>query len=149
VPDALALDRHPAALAVEHERHRDQGLERVPLRAPGRADISLAARDPDREVEDGVDHVGGDARAVVDDHDPAVVDLHLEPGRRVGLLGSIDRVVDELLHRHARPLLELVANLRGELALGGEVEQAAGAEGLALLEDAHRLPPITPFMTKP
>jgi hypothetical protein len=65
VADAEALDLDQPGVAVERERHHDDGLERVALGAAGRADVGFAARDADREVEDALDHVAGDAGAVV------------------------------------------------------------------------------------
>ena len=69
VADAAGLDLDPPALAVEHERHRDDGLERVPLRSPGRRDVGFAARHPDGEVEDALDGLGRKPGAVVGDGD--------------------------------------------------------------------------------
>src|SRR5688572_26932281 len=96
VPDPLALDHDPTGLAVERERHGDHRLQRVALRAPGRADMGLAARDPDREVEDVLDDISGYSGTVVDEADPGTVDLYLDPRGDVGLLAGIERVVDQL-----------------------------------------------------
>src|SRR3982751_5828064 len=101
------------------------------MRAAGRADVGLAAGDPDREGEDVGDHVGGDARAVVGDPDRAVADIDLDTRGDAGLLAGVEAVVDQLLDGDLRPLLRPVADLAGELARGGEIQQARGVEGLA------------------
>ena len=62
---APRLDLDPAALPVQHERHGEDRLERVALRATGRADICFARRDPHAEVKDVLDYIGREARAVV------------------------------------------------------------------------------------
>jgi hypothetical protein len=120
----LALDHDPPGIAVERERHSDHRLQSIALRAAGRADISLAARYPDREVEDVLDHIGRNTGAVIDEADPGTVDLYLDPGGDADLLASIERVIDQLLGGHLRPLLGLVADLGGKLTLGGKVEKA-------------------------
>ena len=51
------------ALAIEHVAHRQDRLERVALRAAGRRHVSLAARHPDRVVQDRLDGAGLDAAA--------------------------------------------------------------------------------------
>ena len=120
---APGLDHGPAGVAVEDERDRDDRLERVALRTSGRADVGLATSYPDAEVEDVLDHVGGDAGAVVLDRDPGAVERDRDRRRGARLLAGVDRVIEELLQDHHRPGLLGVADLGGELLLGREVEQ--------------------------
>ncbi len=124
VSDPAALDHDTPGFTVERERHGDHRLQGIALRTAGRANISLTARYPDREVEDVLDHIGGDTGAVVDKADPVAVDLGLDLGSNAGLLAGVECVVDQLLDGHLGPLLGLVADLGGKLPLGGEVEKA-------------------------
>lgn len=98
-------------LAVEDERHGDDGLQGVALCAPRRGDVSLAARDPDREVQHAFDRRRRQARAVVAYGDPGGV--HRDPDRRcnAGFLAGVNGVVGQLLDDDERPLLALVAGL--------------------------------------
>ena len=132
VPDTPCFDHGPAAVAVEDERHGNDGLEGVTLGATGRTDVGLARADPDAEVEHVLDHLSRDARAVVLDGNPAIVNHNRDGRRATGLLGGVDRIVNELLEDHQRPGSPLMADLGDQLLLGGEVEQATGAERGAL-----------------
>ena len=81
VLDAAGLDdRHArriavgAVPAVEHIAHGENGLKRVALRASRRRDIRLAARHPDRVVENRFDGLGVDAARVVLNDDRVLLD---------------------------------------------------------------------------
>src|SRR5262245_20033637 len=73
VVNAAGLDVDSAAAAVDHERHGDNGLESVALRAASGTHIRLAAADPDREVEHPLHRLYWDARAVVRHRDAGLV----------------------------------------------------------------------------
>ena len=51
VAEAAGFDHDAAGLAVEHEGHRDDHLERIALGAAGRTDIGFPRSDPDSKVE--------------------------------------------------------------------------------------------------
>ena len=137
VPDTQRFDHGPAAPAIEHERHGDEGLQRVALLTSGRTDIRLAGRNPDAEVEHVLDHVGGQAGTVVLDGDPALVDRDRDHRRDAGLLGGVDRVVEQFLQDHDRPRIAIVADLGDQLLLRGEIEETAGTKGRALKRGDH------------
>jgi hypothetical protein len=132
VQGAAGLDLDQAGRAVEGEGHGEDGLERVALGAAGRADVGLAGADPDGEVEDVRDDIAGDAWPLVRDLEHRSVEADVDHGRKVGRLGGVEAVVDELLERDLGPLVRRVADLGGELARGGEVEEARGAVDLPL-----------------
>ena len=137
-------------LAVKDERHGDDGLERVALRAARRGDVGLAAADPDGEVEDVLDGLRRDAGAVVRHRDSGLVDRDGDRRRDAGLLAGVDAVVDQLLKDDERPCLAPVTGLRDQLLLAREVEQSRRAKGGALedrrLAVAHG---ATPFRDRP
>ncbi len=116
-------------LAVEHVAHGEDGLERVALRASGRRDIGLAARDPDGVVENRLDGLGVDAAGVVLDDDRVRLDGDRDLGRDFGLLAGVERVVDELLGDHQRPVINRVPGLVLQLALAAKLHQPRDLEG--------------------
>ena len=138
--DAQAFDLDPTGVAVEYERHNHDGLQGVALGAAGRPGIGFAARDADGEVEDVPDHVARDTGAVVPHLDHVLSDRHLDPRCGLGLLGRVERVVDQLLDRDLRPHAGLVPDLCRQLTFGREVEQPGGGKGLRC-EDPWRTPP--------
>jgi hypothetical protein len=129
---APTLDQRLALGAVERERHGDDDLQGVALRAPGRRDVGLAARGPYREIQDAGDRLGRDARAVVGNDDLPIADLDANHRRCAAFLGSIKGVVGQFLENDERPLVDAVPDLFDQLALGAEVEQARRLERLAL-----------------
>ena len=98
----------PAASAIEHVAHGENGLEGVALRAARRRDIGLAARHPDCVVENRLDGVGVDPARVVLNDDRVLFDDHRDLGRDLGFLAGVERVVDELLGHHQRPVVDRV-----------------------------------------
>jgi hypothetical protein len=134
VADATGGDLHPPFLPAAHdEGHGDDRLQCVALGAAGRCDVVLTAGDSLAEVQDAGDGVGGKAGAVVGDGDAAVrVQADCDLGRSARLLAGIQGVVDQLLGDDQRPLAARVPNLRGQLLLGAEVEQATGRQGGAI-----------------
>jgi hypothetical protein len=136
MPDAAGLDdRHSggsgiaADLAIEHIAHGENGLQRIALRAAGRRDISLAAGNPDRIIEDGLDGLGVDPARIVLDGDRSRIDDDLDHRGNLGLLGGIEGVVHDLLAHHQRPLIERVPSLVLKLALGAKFHQSRDLEG--------------------
>src|SRR5262249_1785485 len=88
-------------------------------------------------VEDRQDSLGGEAACIVDDGDGAVlIDDDLDLGRDLVLLAGIERIVEQLLDQHQRPLLYRVTGLVDQLLLAAELHQAGDAEG-----DARELMP--------
>ena len=117
------------ALAIEHVAHRQDRLERVPLRAAGRRHVSLAARHPDRVVQDGLDRAGLDAAGVVLDDDRSGLDGDRDHRGDLGLLTGIERVVDQLLEHHEGPLRDAVPGLVLQFPPGAELHQPRDPEG--------------------
>ena len=120
-------------LAVQGERHGQDGLQRVALGAAVRRHIRLAARDPAREVEDVGDGLRPGCRGRC--RPPGSCrgsTVHLDLRRDAGLLAGVERVVDQLLEDDQRPVVRLVPGLRHQLLATAELEQPAGAERRAL-----------------
>src|SRR5262249_1141802 len=132
VVNAAGLDLDPAATAVEHERHGDDGLQRVALRAAGRGDVGVAAADPDGKVEHTLHGLCRKPRPVVRHRDAGLIDGDGDLGCDAGLLTGIERVVEQLLQDHERPLRRAMPGLCDQLLLVAEVEQARRSERLAL-----------------
>src|SRR4030095_10887820 len=60
--------------------------------------------------------------------DPVRVDADGDLRRGAGFLAGVERVVDQLLEAHERPVLGLVPGLCDQLLAAAEVEQSAGAQ---------------------
>ena len=101
VPDTAGLDDHRLGFSFstskQHVRHHDDGLKSIALSAASGCDVSFTAGNPDREVEQAGNGIGGDAGAVVGDGDAALVlrgaDREADVGRSANLLGDINGVV--------------------------------------------------------
>ncbi len=115
VPHAAGGDVDLSLGAVEDEGHGDDRLEGVALRPSVGGDVGLAVGDPDREVEDAVERLDRDPRAVVGDLDPILVDRDGDDRRDAGILARVEGVIDELLERDQRPLILAVAGLGDQL----------------------------------
>jgi hypothetical protein len=132
VPNAAADDPDAARLAVQNERHGEDGLEGIALRAAGRADVGLAARRAGREVQDARDRLPRDAGAVVGHCNAGAGELDPNLGRGARLLGGVDRVVDQLFDDHQGPGVRLMPGLCHQLLAAAELEEPARAERRAL-----------------
>ena len=71
-----------------------------------------------------VNHLGRDARALVGDLDHLRSDADGDRGRSAGFLGSIDRVVAQLLNHDQGSEIGSMADLHLQLAPIGEVERS-------------------------
>ena len=130
--DALAFDDGLAPLAVEGEAHGEYRLQRVALRASRRADVGFARRRPRGVVDERRDRLGRDAATgEVGDRDLVSGYTDLDRGRDARLLGLVERIVDQFLDDDGRPVFHIVAGQLDQFALGGELGQPRGAEGLA------------------
>ena len=148
VQDAARLDLDQPGLAVERERHGEDGLQRVALLAAGRADIGGATAGAAGKVERTLDRLGRDAGAVVADLDQLLGDGDLDPRRQLRLLGIVERVVGQLLDDDERPAFGRVADLARQLALAQEVERPRGTKNLGD-ESAHRFTRPWPGAPRP
>jgi hypothetical protein len=115
VASALGFNLDLARLAIEHERHRHDGLQRIALGPSVRGDVCLSRGHPDRKVEHPVDGVGGQARPVVGDLDGVRPDRHADLGRYAGVLAGIQCIIDELLEHDQGPDSGLMPGLGHEL----------------------------------
>jgi hypothetical protein len=116
-------------LAVEHVAHREDGLERVALRAPRRGDVGLAAGDPDGVIEDRLDGLGLDPARVVLDGDRPGSDGDGDHRSDLGLLAGVERVVHQLLEHHQRPIRVRMPGLVLQLLQRAELHQPRDPEG--------------------
>src|SRR5262249_34566322 len=91
-------------------------LSALPCAPPGRRCIGFPRGNPHREVENAGDRLGRNARTVVGDGDGAVGNLNLDGRSNTGLLGSVDRVINQLLEDHERPLIGAMTDLLRQLA---------------------------------
>ena len=132
VPGAARTHIEDALVAIQDERHGNDGLERIALSAAVGGDIGLPARDAHGEVQDIGDRLRRDAGAVVGDGDPGGVDPDGDLGPDLGLLAGVEGVVDQLLQHDQRPCVGLVPGLRDQLLPATEVQEPAGAERGAL-----------------
>ena len=130
VQDAARLDLHQPGLAVERERHGEDGLERVALLAAGRADIGGATAGAAGKVERTLNRLGRDAGSVVADLDQLRGNGDLDPRRQLRLLGIVERVVGQFLNDDERPAFGRMADLARELTLAEEVERPRDGERL-------------------
>jgi hypothetical protein len=140
VLDAARLDnRHPHRFmvvfvlfgAIEDVAHREDGLERIALRAPGRRDISFAAGNADGVVEDRCDRLGLDARAVILDLNRSRFNGDRNLGGDLGFLASVEGVIDQLFENDERPLVVAVARLVLQLPQRAELHEPRDLEGHA------------------
>ena len=119
--DAATLDQRLAALAVEREGHRQDGLEGIALRATRRRAIGLPAANARCVVLQIVDGFRREARSIVGDRDSSVVDRHVNHGRDARLFASVERVIDQFLEHGERPFSDIVARLIDKFALRTEL----------------------------
>src|SRR5277367_2447908 len=100
-------------LLVEDVTHGEERLERVSLRASCRADIGLARRDSDAVVAYAANRFLGNSRTVVLDRNRAASrrDRKNDSRRNVGLLGGVERVVEQFLDDDKWPIPDIVAGL--------------------------------------
>src|SRR5262249_20373419 len=62
-------DLDPTGIAVEDVGHRQDRFERIALRSSGRRYVGFSGRHPYRKIEQGLDGLGRNTRAVIlDDH---------------------------------------------------------------------------------
>src|SRR5262245_39941121 len=114
VAHTLRLDLKPfgvaAGLATDDVGHRNDGLEGVPLRAPGRANMRLAAGRAAGVIEGGRDGCGWEAGAVIRHLDGAALGVDGEADFRgdAVLFAVVGAVVSEFLSDDQRPLLHRV-----------------------------------------
>ena len=132
VAETAGADLDPAGRAIEDERHRQDGLERIALGAAVRRHVRLAAGDAAREVEDVRDRLRRHAGAVVDHRDRARLDLDHDLRGDARLLTGVERIVDQLLEHDQRPRVRLMPGLCHQLLATAELEQPARAERRAL-----------------
>jgi hypothetical protein len=120
--DALAFDDSLAPLAVEGETHGEYRLQRVALRASGRADVGFARRRPRGVVDKPRDRLGSNAATgEIDDRDLVSGYSDGDRGRDARLLGLVQRIVDQFLDNDDRPALHVVACQLDQLAPGGKL----------------------------
>jgi hypothetical protein len=145
--DAMALDNGLAALAVERKRHRQDGLERIALRAPCRRNISLAGRNPRGEIENVSNRLRRQAGTIVGNSNPILRNNDFDNGRNSSLLSGVEGIVDQLLQDNKRPVPGSMAGLIDKLFLRAKFrkprcfEDAAAHSYARVLDNATRRRP--------
>src|SRR6516164_4143851 len=84
VTDLAGLDDARADPAVERRWHREDGLQRVALRATGRADVCFTRRRAAGVIEDIAHRVWRDPRPLIGDGDGAGRGRHVDRDVRRG-----------------------------------------------------------------
>ena len=117
------FDHGLAARAVERLGHRDDRLQRIPLLAARRRDVSFAAGRADIVVEHARNGFGGEARTIVGDDDFAGVgrDINVDVGRDPGFLGGVECVVSKFFQTDEWPLRGRMPDLLGEFVDAAEL----------------------------
>src|SRR5215217_4013175 len=113
VLDAASGDGDERVLVAEGVRHRDDGLEGVTLLASGRGAVEGLIRGQRLKVERARHHIRREPVAVVHHAQPEVscapVYHHSYLRRDAGSLGSVERIIEELLDYHPRKVCEAPA----------------------------------------
>jgi hypothetical protein len=144
--DAMALDNGLAALAVERKRHRQDGLERIALRAPCRRNISLARRNARGEIENVSYRLRCQAGTIVGYSNPILRNDDFDNGRNSSLLSGVEGIVDQLLQDNKRPIIDGMAGLIDKLFLRAKFrkprcfEDAAAKRGRTHMRDSSTMP---------
>jgi hypothetical protein len=128
VAKTAGADLDAPGLAIEDERHRQDGFERIALRAAVRCHVRLATGDAAREVEDVRDRLRRYARAIVDHRDRARLDLRQDFRGDARLFTGVERIVEQLLEHDQRPRVRLMPGLCHQLLATAELEEPARAE---------------------